>query len=163
MATNPTICDSAAFALPQKLAGCSHLPTHPGTSNQDLLLNCKPCPPIAELVCKHISFSCLHHICYPATCSWVELAWKPTKGGWLEMLPSLGKPFDHSLANAAITATILIKIQKKGWPFPEQQQQLPLQSLPKSSSAPFSLPASYPGHSHASLLQDHLFCFTYFL
>lgn len=76
----------SSFALPQKVAGCSHLPACPGTANKDLLPNFHPCPPIAELVCQLTSISYLQHT---LSCGMIisRLGWKALTGQIFTLSP----------------------------------------------------------------------------
>lgn len=81
-------------------------------------------PALPELICWLVSFSCLQHICHPATWSWTEMAgriWQirhlfSAHGVWQAAGASQSRqardvePFAHPLSNAAITAAIPIKI-----------------------------------------------------
>lgn len=85
------------FALPQALPGCSHLPTHPGTSNQDMLLNCQPCPPLCAGLFHSLAYSTCVTLTQVHEQSWLGsfgrlgIFSQPMECGRLQGLPSPDK------------------------------------------------------------------------
>lgn len=116
------------FALPQALPGCSHLPTHPGTSNQDMLLNCQPCPPWASVLAyfillptAHVTLTHVHEQSWLGSFGRLGIFSQPMECGRLQGLPVQTvdvEPFAHPLSSAAIAAAIPVKIHCHRWSFP---------------------------------------------
>lgn len=169
MATKQITCDSATLHSHRHLqAAATYLLIQP--------LPTRTCcwtasPALPELVCWLVSFSCLQHICHPATWSWTELAgrlWQirhlfSAHGAWQAAGASQSRqardvqPFAHPLSNAASLLQSLSRYIATATPA--------VVALPKSFSATFPpYPStcycrrwSCPGHSIALLLQSCLF------